>query len=90
MIPQLSWVCQILQRLLSLIVLLTVLFPKALIVKIRMKTLEEGVIHLDFPTFKPLPVSIGAGSGNGEIDPVCGDVVLLGVVEDSLKWRKDL
>lgn len=33
---------------------------------------------------------IRPGSSNGEIDPICGDIVLLGVVKDGLEGGGDL
>ena len=66
------------------------LTPKLLIVEITFEALEKGFVKLDLSAFETLPVAVRTGAGDGEVYPTRRDAVLLGVVKDSLKGRKDL
>lgn len=46
------------------------LMPDCFVVKIGVKSVEEGVIHLDLSSFQALPCPIRTRAADGEVDPV--------------------
>lgn len=67
-----------------------VLAPSLLVAQVGFEESEEIAVEENLAAFEFLPGAVGAGSGDGEVDPAEGYVSTLFVVEDGLEGRDDL